>query len=466
MSGTAVSDASPAWSIRSDGWSGGRGWPVAAACALLAALSLLAAPEITSRDPNNWLVWARQLSLGHELDFTGPVPSWKPLPVLLSAPFARLSPDASNIFWLWLVRFSTLITSALLFALARLRFGWFAGVVAGALPFALPLWFGYALMGDSEPVVSALALGAAISAARGRCRLATGLAVGVALMRPEAWPLLAAWLLWQARTDWRSAAAQAAVAAMVLFAGWMLVPALAGGGLLQASTRAQTRLLVGNQADGLFALLPLRAWALVAAGSWGIWRRRDGLLALLAGGALLWVLEVTVMGWLGYSAIDRYLMPAVIVLCIVAGAGAGTLVDVMPVRWAKLAAGALVAAVTVGLLLSAWSLNRENVTERRAQGESARRGANLFERAGGLGRWRGCLPIATNASYSVILARMIGLPVADFTNRRRAPALVLQQIELVNSINAPVIEGPGSSPVVIARAKPEWVLIHYPGCGR
>lgn len=437
---------------------------LAVAAGITAAASLLWVGEATSRDTNNWLIWARQLSLGNQLDFTGGVPSWKPFPVVVSLPFARISPALSNLFWLWLVRFSWLMCSVLLGTLALRSFGKLAAVIAGTLPLALPAWFAYALMGDSEPVATALALGAALIAQARRFRLAIGFLIAAGLLRPELWPLLLILIGWRWRSDRRSAYTALLCAAAALFIGWSLLPALAGGGWGQAASRASTRLLVGNSAEGYFTLLPLRAWLLVAIGGFGVWQRRDRMLALVAAVSLGLAAEVEVMSWFGFSGLDRYVMPGIIGLCAIGGAGAGTLLGLARLKWAKLLVGGLITALVGGLIWSATPLDRDNVQRRRSEGQSATRAVAAFDRAGGVARFEGCLPLATNGSWSVILGRMLGLPLRDVTNFKTAPAVVLRPTNLKSYKNGPAINPMGIKPEVIGFEPPDWAVVLYPGC--
>ena len=432
--------------------------------ALLAAGSLLCVGEATSRDTNNWLIWARQLSLGHSLDFTGGVPSWKPLPVLVSLPFARASASLSNLTWLWMVRFSWLMCSVLLAGLVVPRFGKFAGAVAAVLPLALPAWFAYALMGDSEPVAAALALGALLLVRVERLRWATALLIAAGLLRPELWALLLVLLGWQWRRDRRGAYIGLVISAVVLLIGWSLVPALTGGGWAQAANRASTRLLVGNQADGFFTLLPLRAWLLVVVGAIGVWQKRDKTLAILGVATFGLAAEVEAMSWFGFSGLDRYVMPGAIALCALAGAGAATLVDLSPVSWGRWLIGVAVAVVVSGLVWTAVPLDRDNIRERRAEGLSAQRAVTAFNKAGGTEKFRGCLPLATNGSWSVILGRMLGLPLRDVTNYKSAPAVVLRPTQLANYKNGPAIDAHGIKPMIVSYERPDWVVLLYSGC--
>ncbi len=434
------------------------------AAAVISALSLIWVGESTSRDTNNWLIWARQLSLGHSLDFTGGVPSWKPLPVLLTLPFARVSAAASNAFWLWLVRFSWVMCSAMLAAIVLPQFGRLAAGVAAALPLALPIWFAYALMGDSEPVATALALGAVLAFQRLKPRLAFSLLIAAGLLRPELWLLLAASVVWQWRRDRSSALIWFGASSAVLIVGWSLIPQLAGGGWLQSASRASTRLLVGNQADGFFTLLPMRAWLLVAVGAFAVWQRRDRFLGVLGVASLGLAVEVEMMSWFGFSGLDRYVMPGAIGLCAIAGAGAGTLTCWPRPGWARWTLGLAMSLIVGGLIWSAVPLDRDNVEARRQQGQSANRAVEAFNAAGGLKDFGNCRPLATNGAWSVILARMLGLPLHDVVNNTVAPTVTLQPLNLRSRANGPLVRGISTRPQVVGYARPDWAIVLYPGC--
>ena len=85
----------------------------------LAALTLLA-PSSPSYDPFAWLVWGRELMPGAGGEPFGLAggPSWKPLPVLFTTPFA-LAGDAAPALWLLVARAGLLLALAGAFALGR-----------------------------------------------------------------------------------------------------------------------------------------------------------------------------------------------------------------------------------------------------------------------------------------------------------------------------------------------------------
>ena len=73
------------------------------ACLGLAAASLLLL-RVPSYDPSAWLIWGRELTDG-TLSMTGG-PSWKPLPVGFTTPFALAGSGAAPLLWLLVARTS------------------------------------------------------------------------------------------------------------------------------------------------------------------------------------------------------------------------------------------------------------------------------------------------------------------------------------------------------------------------
>src|SRR4051812_17398636 len=169
------------------------------ACVAVAVLSLLAhrTPEF---DPTAWLIWGRELAHGTLSTLGGP--SWKPLPVLFTTPFAFAGDTVAP--WLWLV---VARTGGLLALVAAFRLTWRLGGRTPALlataALALATEFLYnAARGDSEGLLVALTLWAVDLHLAGRRLAAVGAGMAAALLRPEVWPLLlvyGAWLLWTER---------------------------------------------------------------------------------------------------------------------------------------------------------------------------------------------------------------------------------------------------------------------------
>ena len=74
---------------------------IMAACLAIAAISLLW-PSTPTYDPWAWILWGREIT---ELDLvTEGGPSWKPLPILFTTPFALFGDDLAPYLWLWVAR--------------------------------------------------------------------------------------------------------------------------------------------------------------------------------------------------------------------------------------------------------------------------------------------------------------------------------------------------------------------------
>ncbi|HEX4805971.1 MAG TPA: hypothetical protein VFU94_08725, partial [Conexibacter sp.] len=177
--------------------------PVVAALLLggalaLAALSLLA-PSIPSYDPFAWIVWGRELVQPSQHFALAGGPSWKPLPVLFTAPFSLVADGAAPSLWLVVARAGALLALAGAFALgARLAGAW-AGLVAALGVLLADQFTSLSWRGASEPFLLACVLWAVERHLAGRRGTAFALAVGAALIRPEAWPFLGLYALWRWR---------------------------------------------------------------------------------------------------------------------------------------------------------------------------------------------------------------------------------------------------------------------------
>lgn len=376
----------------------------AIAVVALAALSLLL-PSSPTYDPWAWIIWGREIL---HLDLsTVEGPSWKPLPVLLTTPFA-LTGDLAPDLWLFVARAGALAGVVVVFRLAGRLGGGIAGGAAAAGAYALAPWtIRNAALGNSEGLLVALALGAVERHLAGRPRAAFALGLGAALLRPEVWPFLGLYGLWLL---WRAPALRALVAAG--FASlpllWLLPELWGSGDLLRAMHRAQTP----RPDSAAFADDPARAvldqfslmltpavWAglaLLALGLALLHRRgpsateRRAALALL-GTAVLWVAEVTFMtsdG--GFSGNSRYLVVPAAVLMVLAGTGVGWALRAAGLRGAG--APAIVLAVLAGAAFALPSLDRLDPTL-DAVGYQARLTGELgtaIARSGGAGAVLAC----------------------------------------------------------------------------
>lgn len=320
-------------------------------CLALATASLALAREPVY-DAWAWLVWGRELA-AFGLDISSG-PSWKPLTVALAVPLS-LAGDLAPELWLALVRaawlFSLVLAGELAWLLAgagapllaRISAAAFAPISLALLADPVTMWAHQGAGGMSEPVLVALVLGAVRADLAGRVRLALVLGALAALVRPEAWPLLAiygAWR-WRSQPGSRPLIVALAVALPVL---WIAPDLIAGGDALRGAERAQRgssgalQVLARAVAQPLFAAWPLALVALAG---------RDRRLIALAVGALAWIATVAAMTALGFAGLPRFMAPAAAVAGVLGGIGLARLLA-FPSR-PRTARGLALAALALSL---------------------------------------------------------------------------------------------------------------------
>jgi hypothetical protein len=389
---------------------------VALVIAGLTALTFLA-PAAPTYDPWAWIIWGREVL---HLDLsTVDGPSWKPLPVLLTAPFSvfgGLAPD----LWLFVARAGTIAGVWFAFRLARRLGGTPAGVVA-AVPYALAPWtLRNGAMGNSEGLLVAFALAAVERHLDGRYRTSFALALGAALLRPEAWPfvgLYGLWLLWR-RPETRALVLGGFASLPAL---WLLPEWWGSGDPLRAMHRAQNP----RSDSPAFAESPIRAvleqfttmltptlWVGVAALIVVVAMRRApsrhslAVAGVLLAGAVVWVAEVAVMTSDGFSGNVRYLVMPAALLWVLAGVGAGWAVRALLGRRAAGGAAAVALAAATGAVFAAPSVHRVP-DDIRAVTYQARLNDNvegLVARAGGAERLKACGHIYTGPFQVPVVA--------------------------------------------------------------
>src|SRR4051812_548850 len=125
---------------------------------VVAALSLLVHRALAF-DPEAWVVWGRE-AWSLSID-TSAGPSWKPLPVLVTALLAPAG-DAAPWLWLLVARAGALLALAGVARLASERAGALAGALAAALLVVSPWWLFNGALGNAEPLLVALCAWAAV----------------------------------------------------------------------------------------------------------------------------------------------------------------------------------------------------------------------------------------------------------------------------------------------------------------
>jgi len=331
-------------------------------CLALAALSLLE-PGSPTYDPWAWLIWGREV-VHLDLSTVGG-PSWKPLPVLFTAPFSVFG-DAAPALWLVIARAGALLGLVMAFRLARRLAGEPWGIAAGLVAvvalltstgFIRDVW-----PGNSEGLLIAFVLWAVESHLEGRRRQAFVLGLLAALLRPESWLFVAAYGIWLAWGDPRTRKLVIGGGVVVL-ALWFLPELWGSGQLFRAAERAnnpdpQSPAFAPDPAlqvirnYGATFIFPLFALAGLAAGFALARRPRERPLLALAGLSVVWVAIVAVMTQAGYSGNPRYLMPVGAVVCVLAGVGVARLLELAPApRSALVRAGVGCVVLVLAFLL-------------------------------------------------------------------------------------------------------------------
>jgi hypothetical protein len=318
-------------------------WTLLLGCLAAAALSLLMVSAPTY-DPWAWIIWGREITQWDLVTTNGP--SWKPLPVLFTTPFALAGDDGAPALWLLVARAGGLLAFVMAYRLgARLAGPWAGAIAALALILSDEFIFNFA-RGNSEGMLVALVLWAVERHLDGRYAHAFLLGFGAALLRPELWPfwgLYGLWLLYRDRN--------ARTAALVLGSGalaivlWFLPEYLGSGDWLRAASRARDP----NPDSAAFADSPflevfVRSAAILSVpiyvGAVVALVQRDRVRLALAATATILMVAVALMTEAGFAGNLRYVALPAAFLCVLAGAGWVAVVK----RWGVVAAVVLVAA--------------------------------------------------------------------------------------------------------------------------
>lgn len=396
----------------------------------LAAFSLLA-PSVPSYDPFAWIVWGREIVKPGQTFAMAGGPSWKPLPVLFTAPFA-LAGSAAPSLWLLVARTGALLALAGAFALGRRLAGAWAGLVAAAGVLLTEEFTSLAWRGASEPLLLACVLWALERHLAGRRGTAFWLGVAAALIRPEAWPFLALYALWRWRETERRERLAMVGGLLLVPLLWVGPPAVAGDPFAASSHAANYNGQTGSDPGwtalkrGLaLALAPL--WVLAAAAL--ALRPRDRVVRALAIGGVAWLALVVAMTIAGYPGLARFMLPAAAVACVLAGVGAVELTrraaGAGGPALGGLAAAALLAigvAFAVGPARSEVHRTRSAIDAARLERELTRAIAAVGGRAGALA----CGGVAVNHTAQTALAWKLDVPLDRVAVQVRRASIVFR----------------------------------------
>ncbi len=398
---------------------------VATALLALAMALVLWARTRPGFDPYGWLTWGRQ-TLSWTLN-TNAAPSWKPLPYLLTTPFALAGRFQVQ---LWMVASVTVALSGLVFAFriayrltgAPRSAAVAAGVFAAVTVLLIQDYSHYVLSAQSDPMIVALCLGAIDCFLSGRPRAAYVLAVLASLGRPEVWPFLGLYFLWawRARPEMRKLLIAGMLALGLL---WFGIPALTSRTPFVAGDNAMgsPRALPGGKVVGttrrFLELQPL-ALGVFAALSVGLaaWRR-DRVVLALAAGALAWVAVETALALAGFPALPRYMFEASAVEAVVAGVLVGRLLRISEGQtrlpgWIGIPVVVAVVAVLIPTAISRAKLERTDLRIERIRTQHIKSLAGDIRALGGAARLRACGEPLTHLEFQSVLAWSLRINVS------------------------------------------------------
>jgi hypothetical protein len=377
-----------------------RRWPlVVLTCVALAALSLLVADR-PAYDPTAWLIWGREIVHADLSTVAGP--SWKPLPVAITTPLALTGDTAAPLLWLVVARTGGLLALVAAYKLAARLAGPVAGAVAAVGLLLEDVFVLHAARGNSEGIQVALGLWAIDRHLDGRTRQAFLLALAGGLLRPEAWPLVAAYGLWLVATRRERLALVAAGGAAVL-ALWLIPEYIGSGNFFRAADRARIP-VAGSPAQASFPFLAVftnAAKALivpvyvgaVAAVALAV-RRRDQTVLGLAAVATAFMVCVGLGAEAGFTGNQRYVIVPAGITAVLGGVGWARLAGLARSRGAWALAAVAAAACLPFLVGGVRRLDsRVHTVVRESERYSSL--ADAIDAAGGRAVLTRCLPVFT-----------------------------------------------------------------------
>jgi hypothetical protein len=251
---------------------------------VIAGVLTIALGGAPTYDPWAWIIWGREIIHGDLVTTAGP--SWKPLPMIFTIPFAFFG-DAAPDLWMWIARATALIGIVAVADLAARLGGRLAAALAAVAITLMPLYYAYGVQGSSEGALVLVCCLAATSWMDDKRTAAFWWLVAAALLRPEAWFFVAAVgieRLWASpkRLAWIGPAG-----ALVL-ASWLVPEKIGSGAYLRAATRAHDP----NPESAAFAKSP----TLEVLGSMGnlmLWLPLIGVICAVVLGVWSWRRGVT-----------------------------------------------------------------------------------------------------------------------------------------------------------------------------
>ncbi len=314
---------------------GGLNLPVLVSCVAVAAVSLVLSS--TPRfDAGAWVLWGKEITDANVGLSTAGGPSWKPLPVLFTTIFSLFGSAAPGL-WVFTARIGAVVALVFAYRVGKRLAGTEAGLAASLLLLLTGGWLGEVGYGGEAGILLALVLGAVDRHFVGRPTHAFALGVAAALLRVEVWPFLGLYALW---LGWRRPASRLFVGGALLSLPvlWFGPDWVTSGDPFRTSRVARSSVEAGAVAAvdhpalavlaRAYDLVPLPGLLLSLVAVAYAFHRRDPAVLVLASGALAWITLVVLMTIVGgYAGLQRFMVPAAAVVCVLAGLGAAHLTD-------------------------------------------------------------------------------------------------------------------------------------------
>ena len=408
-------------------------WWIAAVALLLFSFALLEwAKTRPGYDPFGWLVWGYQ-SIHLNLNLGG-APSWKPLPLLLTFPYAIFG--VHDELWLWMVS-SVAISLSGVFFTGRIAYrlvgvgedgdrrpAIVAAVFAGAALLGISDYLHIVLSVQSDPMIVTLFVAAWDAYLSGRPRLAFVLGCLGGIGRPEVWSSLIPFTvyLWVKRPDTRKLLIGGWV--FILFM-WFGIPTITNGRPFIAYQLAlrSPRAVVGNKIIGSFhrftglTYLPVQLAALFALAVG--WRRRNWRVLLVGASAVIYVLTETALDLKGLPGQPRYIFEPAALEGALAGVAVGwLLIEAKRATTTAIRIGAIVLAAAVVLPMVPAAVARmrfehEDLKHERARTYDIDQLQALINHIGGAERIQRCGHPVNNTEFASMTAFFVHLNVGD-----------------------------------------------------